>query len=183
MNLAHYAIEIPYDALAENLINTHDVSLAEPEHLRAPEDLRRFMAHHELDPGEPTARELDAAREVRSAARRVFEARDAAQAIRRINALLQGKPYAARLRLEDGAPAIDWGVDPEHGVIQRLEAAVALNMAVLLQTVGFDRFRICEGSPCRDVFIDLSKKGGRIFCGPRCASRVHVARFRMRQRE
>lgn len=183
MNLAHYSIEIPYDALAENLINTHDVSLADPEHLQAPEDLRRFMAHHGLDPGELTARELNAARELRSAARRVFEARDATQAIRRINALLQGKHYTARLSLQDGATATEWRAGPEHGAIPRLEAAVALNLAALLQTVGFDRFRICEGNPCRDVFVDLSRKGSRIFCGPRCASRVHVARFRSRQRE
>ena len=43
MSFAHYDIAIPYDALAENLVNSHDITLQEPEHLRGIDDLRGFM--------------------------------------------------------------------------------------------------------------------------------------------
>jgi predicted RNA-binding Zn ribbon-like protein len=181
MNFARYTIAIPYDALAENLVNTFDVSLAEPEHLRCVEDLSRFMRHHGLEPTGMTAQNLVMARSLRLTTRRVFESRDLQHAMRRTNALLHRKHYVAKLSIQDGATQIDWRVGVEGAAIARLEAAVALNLAALLKTVGFDRCRICEAAPCRDVFVDLSKKGGRIFCGARCASRVHVARFRNRQ--
>jgi predicted RNA-binding Zn ribbon-like protein len=183
MKLEHYSIDIPYDALGENLVNTYDVSLAEPEHLRVVEDLRRFVAQHGLDAAETTARDLAKVRALRSAARRVFESSDAAQAARRVNALLDGKGYAAKLSVRDRDATIDWRTAIEGPLSRRLEAAVALNLAALLETIGFDRYRVCKAAPCRDVFVDTSKKGGRIFCGSRCASRIHVARFRSRLHE
>jgi predicted RNA-binding Zn ribbon-like protein len=181
MHFAGYTIAIPYNALAENLVNTFDASLAEPEHLRRVEDLGRYIRHHGLEPAEMTEQDLIMARSLRLTARRVFESRDAQQALRRTNALLRHQSYVAKLSMQDGATQLHWRIGVEGAAIARLKAAVALNLAALLQTVGFDRCRICEATPCRDVFIDLSKKGGRIFCGPRCASRVHVARFRSRQ--
>lgn len=181
MNFTRYTIAIPYNALAQNLVNTFDASLAEPEHLRSVEDLSRFMTHHGLEPAEMTAQDLVMARSLRLTTRRVFESRDPKQAMRRTNALLHHKHYVANLSMQEGATQMHWRIAVESAAIARLEAAVALNLAALLTTVGFDRCRICEATPCRDVFIDLSKKGGRMFCGPRCASRVHVARFRSRQ--
>jgi predicted RNA-binding Zn ribbon-like protein len=181
MNFATYPISIPYDALAENLVNTFDASLAEPEHLRCVEDVGRFMRHHGLEPAQMTAHDLAMARSLRLTTRRVFESRDAQQALRRTNLLLRHQYYVARLSMQDAATQLHWRIGVEGAAIARLEAAVAINLAALLKTVGFDRCRICQATPCRDVFIDLSKKGGRIFCGPRCASRVHVARFRGRQ--
>jgi predicted RNA-binding Zn ribbon-like protein len=181
MHFASYTIAIPYDSLAENLVNTLDASLAEPEHLRRLEDLGRFMRHHGLEPAPMTAQDLIMARSLRLGTRRVFESRDAQQAMRRTNALLRHQRYVAKLAMQDDAADIHWRIAVDGPAIARLEAAVALNLAALLQTVGFDRCRICEATPCRDVFIDLSKKGGRIFCGPRCASRINVARFRSRR--
>jgi predicted RNA-binding Zn ribbon-like protein len=183
MNYSTYTIDLPYDALAENLVNSHDVSLAEPEHFRTVQDLRSFMAHHGLTPGTAlTSQDLHRARRLRAVVRDVFTSRDAAQARRRINALLAGKLYTADVSAHGAATVLGWKVPERDDGIARLKAAAALNLAALLQTVGFDRCRVCEAAPCQDVFVDLSKKGNRIFCGPRCATRVHVARFRERER-
>ncbi|WP_369292618.1 CGNR zinc finger domain-containing protein [Sinorhizobium sp. 7-81] len=43
--------------------------------------------------------------------------------------------------------------------------------------------RVCVADPCRDAFIDTSKKGSRRFCGNRCANRWHVATFRQRKKK
>jgi predicted RNA-binding Zn ribbon-like protein len=110
-----------------------------------------------------------------------FESRDAGQAMRRTNALLRDKQYAAALSARNAVAMLGWKIAPHYSAIARLEAAVALNLAASLHAVGFHRYRVCQASPCRDVFVDLSKNGSRIFCGPRCATRVHVARFRGRE--
>jgi len=183
MNFSRYTIDIPYDALAENLANTYDTSLPIAEHLRSVDDLRRFMTHHGLRPGTTLgSRDLLNARALRAKTRRVFESRDTDQAKRRINALLDGKRFTAALSADGTAANVGWRVAADGGAFEQLEAAVALNLAALLQAVGFERCRICKASPCRDVFVDLSRRGSQIFCGPRCATRVHVARFRDRER-
>jgi predicted RNA-binding Zn ribbon-like protein len=182
MNFAHYSVNIPYDALAENLVNTYDVSLPEPEHLHDIEELCRFMEYHGLKPGKTlTSRDLQRVHALRATTREVFESRDAGQAMRRTNALLRDKQYAAALSARNAVAMLGWKIAPHYSAIARLEAAVALNLAASLHAVGFHRYRVCQASPCRDVFVDLSKNGSRIFCGPRCATRVHVARFRGRE--
>lgn len=183
MNFAHYDVAIPYDALAENLVNSHDITLQEPEHLRGIDDLRGFMAHHGIAADEAvTTHDLQKTRALRSATRQVFESRSESQATRRINSLLAGKRYAAVMSTHGAGAVLGWRIATEDGAAAQLEAAVAINLAALLQAVGFARYRVCHASPCQDVFIDLSKKGNRIFCGPRCATRVHVAQFRKRER-
>ena len=38
--------------LVEDLINTYDLYLDEPEHLRTPDDLQRFLAARGFEPGQ-----------------------------------------------------------------------------------------------------------------------------------
>jgi predicted RNA-binding Zn ribbon-like protein len=181
--LAHYDEDFPFDALAENLVNSHDVTLAEPEHLRTPEDLDGFLAAHRVPALRPaTEADLAQVRRLRAEVRTIFEAKTATRASSLLNRLLRGADLVVQARAEGKAVRLEWGVarSPELEAVVR--GAAALNLAFALERFGWGRLGVCEARPCQDVFVDTSKKGGRRFCGPTCASRTHVSRYRERHR-
>jgi predicted RNA-binding Zn ribbon-like protein len=171
MNFRRYGLNLPFDALAENLVNSHDVTLEEPEHLRSPADLSAFLQEHGIaPPRRGTQADLDAAKRLRSEVRELFEASNDAQALRLLNKLLQhAKPT---LTVESSAGEFD----------AFLRSAVAINLANVVTRFGFERLRVCNARPCQDVFLDLSKKGEQRFCGPQCATRTRVAAYRARSK-
>jgi predicted RNA-binding Zn ribbon-like protein len=182
VNYRRYTFEAPFGALAENLVNSLDHSIAVPEHLATPADLSEFLQEHAFDwPRRVTHADLEAVREVRAEIRALFDAPSLAQATDRLNELLAGAHVNLQLRRDKGTARIDWTLDPSVSLAEALRAAAAVSAAHLVTQLGFDRFRVCGADPCADVFLDTSKRGEQRFCGPRCATRVRVAAHRARQ--
>jgi predicted RNA-binding Zn ribbon-like protein len=182
MNFRRYNFEMPFGALAENLVNSHDVTLATPEHLRTPADLASFLKEHAiLPPRRPTPADLEGAKRLRTQVRELFEAATQADALRRLNALLDGARVTLSVVKEKGTPRFKWAADSSVELLDSLRSAAALNLAHIVTEFGFERLRVCHAAPCIDVFLDISKRGEQRFCGPRCATRTRVAAHRARQ--
>jgi predicted RNA-binding Zn ribbon-like protein len=173
---------VPFGAIAENLVNTLDESIAAPEHLAAPADVDKFLAVHDIDwPRRATAADLEALREVRARVRGLFVATTHAEAQRRLNELLRDARVNLHVVREGGAARIEWTVDDSVSLAEAVRSACAVSAAHIAQQMGFERLRVCGADPCADVFLDTSKRGEQRFCGPRCATRVRVAAHRARQ--
>lgn len=172
-------------ALAENLVNTHDVTLPEPEYLRGPTDLDRFLSERGLLPEgcSVTREDLRAVRALRDPIRTVFEAKDGLVAARALNGLLEGATLAP---LAETRPDDSWHlglrVSRDLPLPKRVAVEAALGLVEALGRRGLDRLRACAADPCRDVFVDTSRNGSRRYCGPGCANRHNVASFRSRRR-
>jgi predicted RNA-binding Zn ribbon-like protein len=173
---------VPFGAIAENLVNTLDESIASPEHLAAPADVDKFLAVHEIEwPRRATPADLEALREVRARVRGLFVATSQAEAQRRLNELLLDARVNLRVARERGAASIEWTVDDTVDLAEAVRSACAVSAAHIARDMGFERLRVCGADPCADVFLDVSKRGEQRFCGPRCATRVRVAAHRARQ--
>jgi predicted RNA-binding Zn ribbon-like protein len=173
---------VPFGAIAENLVNTFDDSIAVPEHLAAPADVGTFLEAHEIEwPRRPTVADLEALREVRARVRGLFVAMTQVEAERKLNELLADARVNMRVARERGAARIEWTVDDSVELAEAIRSAVAVSAAHVAREFGFERLRVCGADPCADVFLDVSKRGEQRFCGPRCATRIRVAAHRARQ--
>ena len=173
---------MPFGAIAENLVNTLDESIAVPEHLATPADVAKFLQAHDIEwPRKPDARDLEDLRALRERVRRLFVAETQTEAEKPLNELLSDLRIDMRVMRERGAPRIAWSVDSSVSLGEALRSAVAVSAAHLVREFGYERLRACGANPCADVFLDASKRGGQKFCGPRCATRVRVAAHRARQ--
>jgi predicted RNA-binding Zn ribbon-like protein len=182
VNYRRYTFPAPFGALAENLVNSLDLSLAVPEHLASIADLAEFLRQHDIAwPRRITASDLEAVREVRAEVRGLFTADSAAQATQRLNALLAEPRVKLQVQRDRGETRLDWRIDTDVPLADALRSAAALSAAHLASEYGFERLRVCGADPCADVFLDVSKRGEQRFCGPRCATRVRVAAHRARQ--
>jgi predicted RNA-binding Zn ribbon-like protein len=175
-------LDVPFGAIAENLVNTLDESIAAPEHLSAPADVDKLLAVHGIEwPRRATPADLDAVREVRARVRGLFVATTQTEAQRRLNELLRDARVHMRVARERGAARIEWAVDETADLADAVRSACAVSAAHIAQEMGFERLRVCGADPCADVFLDVSKRGEQKYCGPRCATRVRVAAHRARQ--
>jgi predicted RNA-binding Zn ribbon-like protein len=168
----------PDEPIAAALVNTHDVTLAQPEKLTGPDVLARFMREQ----GVRMTRHVRAAdtvraRELRARVRAVFEAPDEAAAVRLVNALLAEVPATAALeRIADGWELSQRPTDSDP--VTALQAAVALDLARLLADGEYSQAKVCGAAPCRDAFVDRTRNRSRRFCSIRCATRDRVAAHR-----
>ena len=183
MYLEHHAEGFPYDALAENLVNTYDVMLPDPEHLKSGADLKWFLAEHGIIMPAGARADIPAVRQVRAEVRGVFEAKSAKAAVGGLNRILRGADVGLQVLISDPGLRLDWKVSAKNDVADCIRHAAGLNLAFILARLGFERLRVCDSSPCQDVFVDTSKKGVKRFCGSTCSSRFHVAEFRRRHSE
>jgi predicted RNA-binding Zn ribbon-like protein len=182
VNYRRYSFDVPFGALAENLVNSLDHSIAVPEHLAAPADLADFLEQQGIEwPRRVTQADLEAVRALRAQVRDLFAADTAARATEKLNELLENARVNLQLRREKGAARLVWTLDSSVPLAQALRSAAAVSAAHLATEFGFERLRVCGADPCADVFLDASKRGEQRFCGPRCATRVRVAAHRARQ--
>lgn len=181
MNYRRYTFQVPFGALAENLVNSLDHSIAVPEHLATVADLVHFLAEHDIEwPRRVTHADLEAVREVRAEVRGLFTASTPAQATERLNELLENARVHMRVAREKGGSRMSWALDASSSLAEALRSAAAVSAAHLATEHGLERLRVCGADPCADVFLDASKRGEQRFCGPRCATRVRVAAHRAR---
>ncbi|WP_327093177.1 CGNR zinc finger domain-containing protein [Nonomuraea sp. NBC_01738] len=164
--------------VALDLVNTWDEYLDEPERLPDVAALAAFCAEFAI-PGEPTARDLVEAREVRTRLRDVLEAQDRTAALGEWLGDLPLTPTI--MAAAGGVPVL--AVTPSSRTLPSTLAAQAVNDLVALAAAGeWDRVRLCAATPCRDAFVDRSRPGRRLFCSTRCANRSHATASRARHR-
>jgi predicted RNA-binding Zn ribbon-like protein len=167
--------------LAIDLVNTLDPYLAEPERLPDADALGRFLGEHGID----TRLNHDDLRRCRALRRRLLEvliADTVAELVVRLNALITEVSTGAELVARPGG---GWALAPTPRPRPRLDerlAAVAVGeLAHLVSTVGPERIRACRAAPCREIFVDTSRNGRRLYCSRRCANRLNAARHRHRE--
>ncbi|MBC8024653.1 MAG: CGNR zinc finger domain-containing protein [Steroidobacteraceae bacterium] len=182
MNYRRYSFDVPFGAIAENLVNTLDESIAVPEHLVTPADVGKFLGVHGIEwPRKPTVSDLEEVRVLRARVRVLFVATTQVEAERRLNELLADVKLKMRVARQGGVARIEWEVDDSVALVDAIRSAVAVSAAHVARDLGFERLRVCGADPCADVFLDVSKRGEQKFCGPKCATRVRVAAHRARQ--
>jgi predicted RNA-binding Zn ribbon-like protein len=181
-NFDSYGEEVPFGSLAAELVNSLDAAQPQADELATSQGLRRLLERNGLPLREVAEADLKAARALRTQLRRLFETRDAQEAIAAANALLLEAHLQPQLRRHGESVSLGWRLTAKARPGEQLLGAVALNIAVLISRYGLERLRVCDDTPCRDVFVDVSKNGARRYCGSACANRARVASFRERQR-
>jgi predicted RNA-binding Zn ribbon-like protein len=168
--------------LAADLINTHFFYQGEPEILRDPADLQRFLKQHDID-AEATERDLHTVRELRGKLRQMWETDDLEAVTRGLNELLGDVCATPHYDIgKSGDLQLAFAVEPGAPLLERLTVDTALGIGALVQHYGIERLRACAGVPCHYVFVDKSRNRSRRFCCEQCANRYNVAAFRRRQR-
>ena len=169
---------------AEQIVNTRDTTRAEPEYLRTPADLARYLESWQIPaPSELNEQDLADVLVLRQRLRAVFEARDLTVAAALLNELLASVQVSPRIAVRaDGKLGLELDVAPELPLVQRLGAKAALSLSAALAEYGIERLHVCNAAPCTDVFIDTSRNHTRRYCCEQCATRHNVAAYRRRQR-
>ncbi|MGK9283136.1 CGNR zinc finger domain-containing protein [Sinorhizobium meliloti] len=175
-----YRQPLAFEGFAEALLRTFEIALPEPERFLTPGDLDRFLSEQRLSAPLASRRDVRAVRALREELRTLFdETRDEKERIEQLNGMLSRAPVTLTM-LPTGALA--FSAAQTESLVQRVQTASAVNLASAIARYGFSRLRVCAADPCRDAFIDTSKKGARRFCGNRCANRWHVGTFRERKK-
>jgi predicted RNA-binding Zn ribbon-like protein len=165
--------------LAVDLVNTWDLLEEDPELLRDPAALRRFLARHGYgDSLRTSSRDLARVRLLRDSLRAAFTAESEEAAVRELNGVLGRsvtKPQFERAGEE-------WRIRWVGRIVDSVAAATAMSLLEAIRDDGWERFGICAGAPCCCVFVDRSKNRSRRFCSDLCADRVAQALHRERRR-
>ncbi|QBD78828.1 zf-CGNR multi-domain protein [Ktedonosporobacter rubrisoli] len=171
--------------LAEDLVNSYDTFLAEPEHLPIPEDLHSFLLERGIRPEQPIGQsELEEIYRLRSKLRAVYEAVAEEHAAQILNELFAHSQVTPRLAAgPDHKYSLELMLPTDISIQRRVEIEAALGLSFGLSHYGKERLRICAAAPCRDAFLDTSRNRSRRFCSERCANRYNVAAFRARHVE
>ena len=150
---------------------------AEPsdhDHLASGVRLRAFMAAYAITTpaSNPSDRELDALRAIRSATRALAE-KDATTPWESAVGRLLGH-YTFRLKLDGGLIPTDTG----------WQAFIAERLRELVVLVTDPRgLRLCEADSCRWLFLDDTRNQRRRWCDmATCGSRAKMRSYRARQR-
>ncbi|NTB87673.1 CGNR zinc finger domain-containing protein [Agrobacterium tumefaciens] len=180
MNKRDYALPSG-KGLPELLANTYDVALPQPELMATADDLGRFLETAAIPFEHSISKDdLEEVHAVREQVRAVFLSTSGAEAMKCLNVLLNNVKPELRVQEVDDKSSLQLVPVISDKIAENVRSVVAIALAKVVERLGFDRLRACEADPCRDLFIDTSKKGSRRFCSPRCASRTHVSTFRRR---
>jgi predicted RNA-binding Zn ribbon-like protein len=65
---------------------------------------------------------------------------------------------------------------------QRVAAAAAMGLAIVLAEYGVERLGMCAAENCADVFVDTSRNKSKRYCDDTCSTRMNVAAYRKRKK-
>lgn len=168
--------------LVEDLINTYDLYLDEPEHLRQTADLKRFLETHNLKSETAiTLTMVEQVHRLREDLRLCWTAKTLAEMITRLNTFLALAAVTVQVEA-DAENRVSFQFQAQSSILQNLALECAVGIVFVLQNYGIERMRACAAEPCRDVFVDVSRNKTRRFCSERCANRYNIAAFRDRQK-
>lgn len=186
MDFSHYSDDTVQ--LAVDLVNTLE-KFAGVDSLETLDDLRAFVDEHweqwggvDCSVTPPTEQDLAEIRALRSRLRAAFDAGSAEAAAVALNDVLLSSRAAPRVSLHGAGPHLHF--EPDTGrLADRVGAATAMALSVVLCDFGFERFGSCQSSTCDDVFIDTSRNRSRRHCSTTCTTRENVAAHRKRAAE
>lgn len=183
MNFTHYN-DAPI-AVAVDLINRFGTRpRAAAGHGDEPlGDPAEFLRDHAMDDAGVTGADAEHVRALADRLHEVFVADNEAAAVAAINGALADAAARPCVTGHDGQ---DWHVHYETtggGPLDQLAVTVAMGLAAVLCSGGIERFGRCDGSACRDAYVDTSRNNRRRFCTDGCANRAHVAAHRARRRQ
>jgi predicted RNA-binding Zn ribbon-like protein len=169
VNLASFA------ELAVRLVNS-GVCPADADPLRSCDAFREFVAGRPFLAAPVTPHDLISLRSLREELTAVFsEASDGREqaAVDRLNALLTVHPVQPVIVAHDGQP---WHVhlSDAGSMTDRYTAASVISLALLLSSLGMERFGTCAIASCERVFIDGSSNKSRRYCSEHAAGHGNV---------
>jgi predicted RNA-binding Zn ribbon-like protein len=177
VNLASFA------ELAVRLVNS-GFSDPDADPLRSCEAFREFVSRRPFLAVPVTSHDLGRLRLLREDLTAVFT--DAAggreqAAVDRLNALLTVHPVQPVIVAHDGQP---WHVhlSDAGSMTDRYTAASVISLALLLSSLGMERFGICAIAACEQVFIDGSSNKSRRYCSAHGNGRGNVTAL-LRERQ
>jgi predicted RNA-binding Zn ribbon-like protein len=147
-----------------------------------PPDLVEFFRAHDMDPYGVSDGDVQATQRLADRLHTVFTARNPAEAVAVVNAVLVD---AGALPQISGHDDEDWHIHyhaADTGPVDRVAVNAAMGLATVLVTSGIRRLGHCDGVECNDVYVDTSRNNRRRFCSDGCANRTHVAAHRARHR-
>lgn len=170
--------------LVEHLINTYDLYLDEPEHLRQPADLKRFLETHNLKSETAINQTMvEQVHRLREDLRLCWTAKTLAEMITWLNTFLTLAAVTVQVEADaENRVNFQFQAQSSTPFLQNLALECAVGIVFVLQNYGIERMRACAAEPCRDVFVDVSRNKTRRFCSERCANRYNIAAFRDRQK-
>jgi hypothetical protein len=179
MNFTHYSEDSAQ--LAADLVNTVG-SHSGKEFLTDGETLRDFLVAHEMSaPPRITDGDLEDVRRWRGRLAEVWTAPDAATKAEVLNTILQEVQALPQLTDHDGTWHMHY-VCSDAPVGQKVAAAAAMGLAVVLSEYGIERLGMCAADNCADVFIDTSRNKSKRYCDDTCSTRMNVAAYRKRKK-
>jgi len=111
----------------------------------------------------------------------VFAAPGIDAAVVRLNALIarcHAQPYLAK---DHGQPYHLHFHGTGQNFVDALGGELATGVALLIDTLGEQRFGQCQAHGCDRVYVDLTRSGTRRYCDPPCAARARVLAYRTRR--
>jgi len=108
---------------------------------------------------------------------------DTQERISLVNSLLLAAGSVPQLatHVADETPHFHYTME-DASFSSKITALCAMGLARLLASQSEHRFRVCEGTDCEKVFIDVSKNASRRYCDSQtCGNRLHAARYRARR--
>jgi predicted RNA-binding Zn ribbon-like protein len=140
------------------------------------------LAGFEVHDPVPASGQLAALRAWAARLREVFDAADPDGQARAVDTLLRASDCRPSLVSHDGQPYHLHYAPVTTDLVARVKALTAAGLAHVIAEGGGHRIRCCQRAGCANVFVDVSRNGGRCFCSVRCANQVNVARHRARHR-
>jgi predicted RNA-binding Zn ribbon-like protein len=140
------------------------------------------LAGFEVHNPAPAGGQLAALRAWTDRLREVFDAADPHRQASAVDSLLRASDCRPSLVSHDGQPYHLHYAPVSTDLVARVKALTAAGLAHVIAEGGGHRIRGCQRSGCPNVFVDVSRNGGRCFCSVRCANQVNVARHRARRR-
>lgn len=146
-----------------------------PEELCGWDDLARILADTPFGGYEGTETDVEAVRSLRDRLVPALQPVSEQEASMALNALVDDHDLKPRLI---GREVRYQGWNGQ--LATRLAACIVPALMEAHASGLIQRIGICQDAHCDTAFLDLSRKGGRRYCCPRCATRSRVARYRKR---
>ncbi|NMM46614.1 CGNR zinc finger domain-containing protein [Rhodospirillaceae bacterium KN72] len=171
------------NGLAEALLKTYEVALAEPEHLNDPGDLDAFADRHGLTTRPADENQLASTKRFRDSLRRLFDASTPDPVrLSALNQMLDGISVGVELiPVSEERFCLTLKATSDDTAFTVIRDACLIDVVNAAERYGLNRLKSCLAEPCRDAFVDMSKNGSRRFCSTRCANRWHVSQHRARR--
>lgn len=166
-------------ASAAALVNT---AFEDPDPLAGDAGLTRFLEQERFSGSRThSAAELQAVLRLRETLRSLWTAPEDIL-VAGINELLRGARALPQLVRHD---SWDWHLHctpPEAALADRMATEAAMALADVVRARELERLRVCAGSECSNVLVDLSRNRSRKYCeGGNCGNRENVRAYRLRR--